>query len=287
MEKLDWDTTLKVLINESAGRLLPMLGESGQIKRWLNVELPKTQNLRVDLLAELTSGELLHFEMQSRNWGRMPFRMLEYGVMICRREGRYPIQILIYAGNERLRMRDHFQAPAFKFRYEIIDLKTLDGTRLLESDNVSENLMGLLMVVEDRVEAIHRILTRIARLDESQRLEAVTRLLLTCRMRKLSPAVAEEITKMSMTFNIETDQVIGPYYRKGVKVGKLQGINQGLKQGFQQGALATLRIQIKAKFGAVPSWVDDRLNACTTRQLNALSRKLLKSTTLEQLFPRR
>lgn len=66
MEKLDWDTTLKLLITESAGRLLPMLGESGRIKRWLNVELPKTQNLRVDLLAELTSGELVHFEMQSR-----------------------------------------------------------------------------------------------------------------------------------------------------------------------------------------------------------------------------
>lgn len=275
MEKLDWDTTLKLLITESAGRLLPMLGESGRIKRWLNVELPKTQNLRVDLLAELTSGELVHFEMQSRNWRRMPFRMLEYGVMICRREGRYPIQILIYAGNEPLRMPDHFQAPAFEFRYDIIDLKTLDGTQLLESENLSDNLIALLTVVEDKVEAIRRILSRIARLDESRRLEAFNRLLLTCRMRKLSPAVAEEITKMSMTFNIETDQVVGPYYRKGVKAGKLEG------------RADTLRAFLEFKFGTVPSWVDDRLAACSLRQLKALPRRIHEASTLDDVFPRR
>jgi hypothetical protein len=268
LEKLDWDTTLKILITESAGRLLPMLGESGQIKRWLNVELPKTQNLRVDLLAELTSGQLVHFEMQSRNWARMPFRMLEYGVMICRREGRYPIQILIYAGNEPLRMSNHFRAPAFDFRYEIIDLKTLDGARLLESENISDNLMGLLMALEDQVEAIRRILSRIPRLPLDQKLEAFTRLLLTCRMRKLSPEVAEEVKKMSMTLNVETDEVVGPYYRQGVKTGRAD----------------MLRDLIKTKFGTIPAWVEDRLAAATPRQLSALARKLLKSSTLEQLF---
>jgi hypothetical protein len=55
-----WDTTLKLLIAESADRVLPMMGAPAGVRRWLNVELPKTQNLSVDLLAELKSGQLLH-----------------------------------------------------------------------------------------------------------------------------------------------------------------------------------------------------------------------------------
>jgi hypothetical protein len=274
LENLDWDTTLKLLVTASADRLLPMLGESGQVDRWLNVELPKTQNLRVDLLAELTSGQLVHFELQSRNGRKMPFRMLEYGVVICRREGRYPVQILIYAGNDPLRMPNHFRAPGFEFRFEIVDLKALDGARLLESENVSENLLALLMTVENKIQAIQRIITRIGRLEVSERLDAITRLLLTCRMRKLSPEIDEEITKMSMTFNIETDKIIGPYYRKGVKTGKVQG------------RAAMLRRMIRAKFGSLPKWAADHIATCSPQQIDGLGVRLIGSSSLEQLFPR-
>src|SRR5580698_974505 len=101
---LDWDTTLKLLIAESADTVLPMLGASAAVRQWANVELPKTQNLRVDLLAELLSGQLQHIELQSANDLEIPFRMLEYRVIIFRSKGRYPLQIVLYVGNEPLRM---------------------------------------------------------------------------------------------------------------------------------------------------------------------------------------
>ena len=37
------------------------------IARWLDIELPKAQNLRMDLLGEDADGNLHHFELQSYN----------------------------------------------------------------------------------------------------------------------------------------------------------------------------------------------------------------------------
>ncbi len=122
----------KQLITESADVVLPMLGTKSHVKQWLNVELPKTQNLRVDLLAELESGRRTHLELQSRNDPEMPFRMLEYAVAIYRREGKFPIQLLVYVGIGRLPVWAHKRLSACSngelddFALKILDSATLD-----------------------------------------------------------------------------------------------------------------------------------------------------------------
>lgn len=42
------------------------------VKQWLNVELPRVQVPRVDLLGETSEGRLLHIELQSDNDSAMP-----------------------------------------------------------------------------------------------------------------------------------------------------------------------------------------------------------------------
>ena len=44
------------------------------IVKWLDVELPKVQNLRLDLLGETITGDLVHLELQSGNNASMPLR---------------------------------------------------------------------------------------------------------------------------------------------------------------------------------------------------------------------
>jgi len=272
VEKIDWDTTLKLLITESANRVLPVVRDAGGIKRWLNVELPKTQNRRVDLLADTPAGTLIHIEIQSRNWRKMPLRMIEYGAAILRRYDRYPLQVVIYAGNEPLRMPTVLHTPGFEFRFEIVDLRALDGNPLLASDNLSDNLLALLMSVDDKTAAIRTILRRIYRLKPEERLDANTRLLLTCELRNLSEVAKGELANMSRVFNPETNPVVGPYVRRALSEGRVEG------------SARTLRSLIEAKFGALPSWVEERLESATPRQLDAITRKFLEAETLENLF---
>jgi hypothetical protein len=65
----EYDSTLKLLLQGSAT---------------LNVELPKVQNRRVDLLGETADGGLIHIEIQSTNDDQMALRMAEYCLAIYR-----------------------------------------------------------------------------------------------------------------------------------------------------------------------------------------------------------
>jgi len=88
-----YDTTLKQLFRSGANSTLRELtGKS--FARWLDVELPRVQNPRVDLLGETTDGELLHIELQSTNAPDMRLRMSEYCMAILRKLGRFPRRAL-------------------------------------------------------------------------------------------------------------------------------------------------------------------------------------------------
>src|SRR5712692_3505701 len=50
------------------------------IEKWLDVELPKVRNPRMDLLGETGDGSLVHLELQSTNDSAIPLRMAEYSL---------------------------------------------------------------------------------------------------------------------------------------------------------------------------------------------------------------
>src|SRR5437588_5752371 len=125
----EYDTALKLLLQRATGLVERELGI--HVKRWLNVELPKVQNPRVDLLAETTDGRLIHIEIQSTNDGQMAVRMLEYGLLIFKHYGKFPIQIVLYVGDAPLHMESKMELPALSFAYTIVDARDLDGERLL------------------------------------------------------------------------------------------------------------------------------------------------------------
>src|SRR3954451_15547249 len=69
-----YDVTLKRVLSDSPALFTAIFGPT-KIENWLNVELPKVQNPRVDLLGATTSGGLVHIEIQSTNDDRMALRM--------------------------------------------------------------------------------------------------------------------------------------------------------------------------------------------------------------------
>jgi hypothetical protein len=135
----EYDITLKLLLRGSAGMAFQAL-TGGLVERWLDIELPKMQNPRMDLLGELTDGGLLHLELQSGNDSEMPLCIAEYALGVYRRFNRFPRQIVLYVGEPVLRMQPGLTGACFSFSYELRDFRDLDGDGLLGSDGAGDNV---------------------------------------------------------------------------------------------------------------------------------------------------
>jgi len=60
-------------------------------------------------------------------------RMLEYGLAALRKHNRYPTQICLYVGEKPARMRTELRAPHLEYSYRLVDVRDLEGERLLKS----------------------------------------------------------------------------------------------------------------------------------------------------------
>ena len=213
----EYDTTLKLLLQRAPGLIARELGI--HVKRWLNVELPTVHNPRVDLLAETTDGRLIHIEIQSTNDVQMALRMLEYGLLIFKQDGRFPIQIVLYVGDSLLNMKSKMELPALSFAYTIVDARDLDGERLLESTEISDNIVAVLARIPDRKEAVGKILKRIAELPSGEREEAFRALLIIAGLRRMATLVKQEAMQVPVLNDIMDHEVIGPAIRQGLEQG--------------------------------------------------------------------
>src|SRR5580658_319881 len=164
----DYDVALKLLLQRSASRVIREL-TCATIEKWLDVELPKIQNLRADLLGETSEGERIHIELQSGNDATMPLRMAEYCLGVFRLFGRFPRQFLLYVGEAPLRMESELHGPAFSFQYRMIEIRDLDGDRLLESEDVGDNVIAILARLRDHRGAVRKIVEKIVGLEIAER----------------------------------------------------------------------------------------------------------------------
>ena len=97
-----YDVALKLTLREVDVAIRELVGMT--VARWLNVERPEIRNTRVDLLGETHAGELLHIELQATNDTSMALRMAEYRLRVFRQFKKFPHQVLLYIGEEPLRM---------------------------------------------------------------------------------------------------------------------------------------------------------------------------------------
>ncbi len=124
----DYDTTLKQLFRSNAPvALQSLIGR--QVEKWLDVELPRVQNPRVDLLGEDADGELVHVELQSANDPEMPLRMSEYCFAIRRKLGRFPSQTLVYVGQPPMTMAGELRGPRQLVEWNAVDIRTWTRNR--------------------------------------------------------------------------------------------------------------------------------------------------------------
>src|SRR5437588_7833316 len=88
---------------------------------------------KVDLPGQSGEAGLGHLGTTERQCTAMPLRMAEYCLGMLRWFGKFPRQIVLYWGRSApLRMESVLRGPDVWFRYRAIDIRDLDGERLLE-----------------------------------------------------------------------------------------------------------------------------------------------------------
>ena len=253
-----FDVVLKLLLRNSFARVA-----GRPVARWLETELPKVQKPSIDMLGETADGELIHIELQSGNDDEMPFRMLEYLGRIGKLHHRMPRQVLLYAGREPLRMPREITWPDGSHRYQLIDMRDVDGEPLLASPEPSDNVIAILARLKDSYAAVRRIVVNLSRLPGEKASEYFQALLIIAGLRGLEEAVQQEAQRM-FTIDLSENKVLGPVYL--------------------QGQLGLLRQQIERRFGTLPEWVEDKLSQLSAEEVKAVGFRVLEAASLEDLF---
>ena len=276
------DALVKLLIQCSESPLLQW--QLGPVAEWLNVDLPRTQNRRVDLLGRMSDRRLLHIELQSTNDHSMPFRMAEYALAITRRYGQYPVQLLIYVGNAKLRMKPEFRAEGMVCWYSLADVRSLNATALLKSNRIEDNILAVLAGLENSVEGVRMILARIAQLKEPRRGEAMQHLLLTCGVRGLADVCEKELRTMPIAMNaLDHDPLFASYIRRGKLEGEKEGLKKGLKEGQMRG-FSLVQLQLEKRFGPLSPAIAKRLDKLSEAKTRELALAIVDANSLDELF---
>jgi len=275
----EYDVAFKAILQQWVDLTIRELAGT-TIARWLSVELPEVRNTRVDLLGETAGGELVHIELQSTNDSTMALRMAEYCLRVFRIFGRFPQQVLVYVGGAPVTMKTELRGPALSYSYRLVDMKDLDGERLLASPRVGDNIVAILTRLPDIRGSVHRILERIAGLSPEQREGALRRLMLLAGLRSLGKVIEEEAKQMPILNDILDHEVLGREYKRGRAEGELEGE----RKGELKGELRLLRGLIEKRFGAIPAWAEERLSGMSAAELEALSDRLLNAQSLEELL---
>ena len=133
---------------------------------------------------------------------------------------------------------------------------------------MGDNVIAILTRLGDRRAAIHKIIGNIAGLEESERETALKQLMILSGLRGLEEVVEEEIRKMPILNDIMDHKVLGREYKRGA----------------QEEALTISRRLVEKRFGAIPTWAEERLNSFPITELETLSVRVLDAKSLEDLL---
>ena len=259
----EYDIVLKSVIRRLGGEALELL-TGFAIDQWHNVELPEVRTLRADMVGEAAQGKLVQIELQSANDPEMPLRMAEYALAIYRQFRQFPQQIVLYVGRAKLKMPGVLKSHSMVFRFRAVDIRELDGTALLASGKAEENVIAVLMRLGDHREAVRGILRRISKSEPGQREVALKELTILAGLRQLGLIIEQEAKTMPITEDIMDHDLLGPAITRGER-------NMVIRQ-------------MEKRFGSVPEWALQRLEAMSYRDVEETGLRLLDAGSLEDIF---
>jgi predicted transposase YdaD len=278
-DRFDFDGTLKELFQRDRPTLLGRLTRGIAIKEFLNVELPKVQQRRVDLLIALADRTLLHVEFQSTHDRDIAYRMLEYRALIQRRFARPLRQVVLFVGQGAARIPDGVQGEGLSFRYQVIDIREIDAQELIGTGNTGDLALAVLAGGADS--RVPDIVGCAARLKKPEREKLLTKILVLAGLSGLTEKVEWELKHMPVMINIDDIPVIRHVYREAEAKGRAEGEAKGEAKGEARGKAKALHALLEAKFPPLPRWASLRVSQASPAQVERWIKKVLNAETLE------
>ena len=262
----DYDVSLKLLFRYSKGLIAHALFGDAGVTEWLNVEQPRVNNPRADLLARCGDGKLRHVEIETTNDPDMARRKAEYYMGFWRLLDQHVEQVLLFASRRPLTMSPVFETPSMRFEFRILDLKTWDGEPLLASEDWGDNVLALLTPVEQE-RVLQRVEEQIHKLNGEEKHDAAN----LCMIISAIMGIGAEVVKRIHMIDIMELEVIGPAIRQGIEQG-IELIRQVVSR------------QLTTRFGPLPDHAVTRLHRASQAELLSWADRVLTARTLDEVF---
>lgn len=258
---VNFDGALKDILQRDQPTLLSQLTAGVAVREFPNVELPKVQDRRVDLLLLLANRTLLHIEVQSSN--DPGNRMIEYWSLIKRRFPHPLRQVVLYVGKQASTIATELEEDGLHFSYGLTDIRGIKADTLLQSGNHGDLALALLAGGGDL--QLGQILKRVYTLRGARRQELLSKIMILSGLRGISTRVEWELRNMGVVIDPRDNPFLMRLEREAVA----------------RGAAENLLDVLSGKFGRLPKWAANRLGAADRTQIKQWSRKALTARTIE------
>ena len=287
-ERFDFDGTLKDLFQNDRPTLLNDLSGGVKVRQFLNVELPKVQERRVDLAILLEDDTILHIEVQSTNDRKIAFRMGHYYLLLKEQYGLPVKQVLLYVGGAQLGMPDRVEADGNLLLFRLLDIRKFDVGVLSATSRRADLALAILAGGADQ--RLPEIIKRAARLKGPARSRILAQILILAGLRDLEDKLEWELRNQGVVIDITKNKVLMRWQREfiaeGAAKGRAEGLVEGKAEGKAEGMTIILHDQLETKFGPLPRWADARLAKADPAQLERWAKKILTASSLEGVLGR-
>jgi len=226
------DITLRSVISKLPYQFIELLTNK-KGKKLLDTALPEVKDKRADLLVEMEDNSIFHLELQSSNEKEMPFRMLEYYLLIRSKFKTNKItQMVLYVGKNNLTMPNKIKENLLNFEYLQKDIKNFDCEKLLNSDDLDDKILAVLCNIQNQDKYLNTIIKELINLNEKEKKDYVKKLLSLSRYRpKINEKLINKIKEKVMPIVIDVKN--DPYFN--------QGIEEGLQKGKIESAITFIK----------------------------------------------
>jgi hypothetical protein len=277
-----YDITVKELLQAAPPKLLELI-LGAKPAEFLTVEFPKIRLRRPDFVVRTQRDDIKQIEVQSDNDDDMEWRMLEYYPLLRKLFGRPPMQIVLYIGPKPLKMAGRIDEPNLQFRYEVIDLSTIEAEVLLKSKSVDDKILAILCHADDEQRKVRRILQSLRPLPAKIQGDKITQLLVLSRLRGLTDMITQEVQRQNALREILSESKVFMEWLS--KEAEKKAIPLAEKKAVQLAHKEQVRFftrLLESKFGKTPIWAKEKIAAANTRTLEKWAVRLLKAETLEE-----
>jgi hypothetical protein len=202
------------------------------ISEELSTDLQVTKEKKTDFLRKFkyeneADNFILHAEAQSNDDPKMIYRMIEYHAMLLRKYEMRIIQLVIYLGEGKSRMRNTYQDGNNTFSYELISIQDFSYKTFINADKPEELMLTILSDFEDNnAEQIADLIFSRAKkiMNETNQMgKFVNQIEVLSKLRNLDGIIQQYIqNNMALELKIEDTFT----YKKG----KLEGEKRGEKK---------------------------------------------------------